>query len=200
MRQPFPAMVALALLISPVLSSCKRAQAKTKQVGDKLRAFIIKDCEQGDRYCQVCSFGGKPTIMAIADIDDTAFDADLTEIQALLDQHAAYGLTAFAVLGTFKESQFVAPPNEEKALKALAAKKKALKLKFPLVVLPASLTEAEKKHYTPFSKSYEVSASRTLFFAGADNRIHVAEIIRPKESKDQFKALAAQVKTALARH
>ena len=69
--------ILLCIFVAGMIGGCRSSKPKTKGVGDTLRAFIIQDCVSGQKYCQVCAYSGKPTIMAIGDVNDDNFVNDL---------------------------------------------------------------------------------------------------------------------------
>lgn len=176
-------------------TACKEAQAKTQGVGDSLRAFVIKNCEDGKRYCQVCAYGGRPTIMTIADLDDEGVEKDLAKIEELVAKHKDKGLTAFALFGHIDGGKFTPVSDDDAATKKLAEMKKRLDLSFPLTIVPSQLTEKEKKSYMPFDAQYAVGKSRTLFAAATDNEVFFADVMTGADA--QYDKLAASLKEHL---
>jgi hypothetical protein len=152
-------------------AGCKKAHAKVKGVGDTLQAFIIRDAGTGERYCQVCAYGGRPTIFAVGDIDDAGFAEDLVKIQALLDEHRDAELSAFALYGKIAEGRFAPLPDEDGALAKLAALRTERGLTMPVTIVPNALTDKEKANYAPFTEVYEIAKSRTVMMAKANNQI-----------------------------
>ncbi len=193
-KNPLP-FIGLALLLGGAGVACKEAQAKVKGPGDSLKAFVIKNCASGERYCQVCAYSGKPTIMAVGVMGDKDFEKDLVEINKLVKANEAKGLTAFALYGEIKEGKFVAVADEAAAEKTLAATHARLGLKFPITLAPAKLEEKEAKSYKPFTELYEVNKSRTVMVAKASNEIVWADTLAGKDA--QYKAMAAAVGKAL---
>jgi hypothetical protein len=173
------------------LNACKASKPKTKGVGDQLRAFIVQDCQSKQKYCQVCAYSGKPTIMAIGDADDKEFENDLVAIQKVLTSSGSQGLTAFALVGPIDKEGL---SNFEKSSKALEKLKEMITrraIKFPVVVLPNEMSEAQRQNYATFAQAYDIKTSRTVLFAEADNRIKFAEVITNTSSTAQFTALAS---------
>ena len=76
---------ALALLLAAPNAGCKEAEARTQKVGDRLQAFIVQNCEDEAKYCQVCKFGGQPTIMAVGELGDASFEKDRAVQEAVVD-------------------------------------------------------------------------------------------------------------------
>lgn len=184
--------LALALSAGLAGTACKKAEAKVKGVGDTMKAFIIKNCGTGERYCQVCAYGGKPTIMAVGDLDDAGFAEDLKRIQELVEANGDKDLTAFALYGEIEAGKFAPVADEAAAEKKLAAMSKELGLTFPVTLVPKALTDKEAKDYTPFADAYDVSKSRTVMLAGADNKIRFAQTFGADE-KAEHEALAKAV-------
>lgn len=178
-----------AVLMAAGATACKEAQAKTKGVGDVFRPFIIKNCGTGERYCQVCAYGGKPTIMVVADVDDTSVDQDLMKVQKILDASKDKALTAFALFGQIEGGKFKPVADDDAAAKKLKAKAEKLKLSYPVTLVPAKYTEAEKKGYAPFVDAYHVAASRRVMLADAANKVLFAETIDDEKAESQFEQL-----------
>lgn len=175
-------------------TACKEAQAKVKGVGDNLKAFIVKNCATGDRYCQVCAYSGKPTVMAVGDINDAEFEKDLAQIQSLMKQYEGKGLSAFALFGKFEGGKFL-PVDDDASLKKVKALQDKLDLSFPVALVPKQLTDKEKKNYTPFADAYEVSKSRTVMVGAVDNKIVFTDVMKGQEA--QYKALKDAVSKTL---
>lgn len=182
------ASLAIALTLLGA-SACRKVQPKTKGVGDELRSFIIKNCASGKQYCQICAYGGKPTIMAVGELGDNAFEEDLVHVQKLLDAKQEKGLVAFALLGKFEGGALKTPGDEARALAELKAMRERLGLTFPVVILPSTTTEYEKRAYSGFNDSYEIHASRTIMFAAEDNKIVYSDVMRPGDAEHQFQSL-----------
>lgn len=189
------AAAGLCAAIALGASACKEATAKTKGVGDSLRAFIVKNCETQERYCQVCTYGGRPTIMAIADLDDAGVEKDLVAIQKLVAENEKEGLTAFALFGHITDGKFIPVKDDDAATKKLAELKTRLGLTYPVTIVPSSYTEKEKKGYMPFVDQYTVPKSRTVFAAKADNKVFFADVMTGDAK--QYEALATAVKAQL---
>ena len=180
-----------ALLCAAV--ACKEPASKTSGVGDVLHPFIVIDAASGDRYCQVCAFGGKPKIVFFADVDEPALEKDLKRIQELVDRHSDKGLVAFAVFGEIENQTFTPVSDDHKVAVDLEAMRQRLQLSYPLTIVPASYTEKEKKGYTAFIDSYSIPAARHLLFADASNKITFAASLRDDRADDQFAALGAEL-------
>ena len=181
--------ILLCLFVAGMVSGCRSSKPKTKGVGDTLRAFIIQDCMSGQKYCQVCAYSGKPTIMAIGDVNDDNFIDDLDAIQKVVSSSASKGLTAFALVGSFKGEEFGKLGGDKKSVEKLKNVVDARKLSFPVVVLPDEMSDAQKQNYASYASAYDIKQSRTVLYAGADNKIKFAEVITNTSSSAQFKKL-----------
>ncbi|MEO1337048.1 MAG: hypothetical protein AAFV29_15495 [Myxococcota bacterium] len=165
-------MTSVILLIAGACSQADVPSARTRAVGDRLRPFISVDTVSGKRYCQVCAYGGKPTLMVVLDLDDPKANETLHEMQAILAQYPR--LTAFALFGSFDGQTLRAPLKPIVTQAALADRARALGLTFPVTFLPAQLTPGEALHYQPFVDRFDVRQSQTALLAAADNRIRFA--------------------------
>ena len=173
--------------------ACKEPAAKTSGVGDVLHPFIVMNASTGDRYCQICAYGGKPKIVLFGDVGDPAIEGDLMRVQALVDRYAGKGLVAFAVFGEITNQTFTPVSDDHKVSADLKTMRERLKLTFPVTIVPASYTEKEKKGYTAFIDSYEIPASRRIFFGDASNKIAFAESLTEGEVNEQFAKLEAEL-------
>ena len=166
--------IALCLLTATQQVGCRgrpNPGGVTAGVGDRLQPFIIVNANSGQRYCQVCAYGGRPTVMAVFDLDAPSTDDDLRLLERLVKTHADDGLTAFALFGTFTGARVGAPKDPGAAQATLRNRAEKLGLTYPLTTLPEALTPSEALHYKPFDTRFKISRSRTVFVASADNRI-----------------------------
>ena len=60
-------------------------------VGEKIEAFLVKNCDGGDPYCQVCKYGKRPKLISVGDLDDPAWIQDLKAIQTLHERYSHVG-------------------------------------------------------------------------------------------------------------
>lgn len=185
----------LAFLLASTTVACKEAQAKTKGVGDSLRAFIVQNATSGERYCQVCAYSGRPTLMAVTDIEDDGAEKDLAEMQKIFESNKEKGLTVFALFGSIKDGKFTPVKDDAAALKKLKELTAKLELGYPVTIVPSSYTEKEKKGYMPFVDQYVVPKSRTVLLAGADNKIVFADVMDGADQK--YEKLATAVTQAM---
>lgn len=162
-------------------------------VGDKLQAFMTQAAPDAETKCLVCEFGGKPTLIAVGDPDDTAFAEDLLFIQTLVAKDDR--LKAFAVGGRVDKGKWAPLANRDSAYQAFGALKEKQGVTFPLVMLPVDPEQYVKQGYRKFDDSYRLAGPRMVFFAGADGKVLWAESIK---SDGRDKQLAALESTVLA--
>lgn len=183
--------LALLLALLPfAAAACSRAEARTSGVGDTLKPFIIKNCETGLQYCQVCAFSGKPTLMAAFDATDPKLDEDLQRLQRIVDAQPDKGVQAFAVIGKI-EGDKLTPAGDEAAIKE---KKKSLGINFPIVVLATQLSESEQKNYAKFADAYAVKGSRTIYLSNASGKVVHADRLNDPGTEPQFTQLEQAIK------
>ncbi len=179
--------------ILPTLYGCLRGGegAKTSDVGDRLRPFVSVDASTGKRYCQVCAFGGRPTLMAVFDLDDPDAIENLSTIQGVLDDQR--GLTAFALFGRFHDRALAGPADLAEARRNLNQRIETLALTFPVTILPASLTPSEALLYRPYGERFDLPASGTILLAAADNRVRFKDRLSRSGAAARLKRAAAQL-------
>lgn len=142
-------------------------------VGGKFKPFDIINCESGDKYCQVCKFGGSPKIMAVGNIDDPAFKDDIKNIDALVQKYGEDKLKAFAVITDIKDGKSTTPTADVDALQArVKALKDELGVKIPLV-LPAPEGDQPNKQFDDY---YNITRSRTVMFADGRNAVQYSAV------------------------
>lgn len=190
---PKTALLLPAMVLVLSATGCNKGPT-VERVGDSLQAFIVQDCEESKKYCQVCAYSGKPTIMAVGEIGDAGFEKDLVAIQRLITDKGEAGLTAFAVVGQLDGKGIKPYEDEADALAKLRATRSRLGITFPVAIVPREVSESQKKNYYPFNALYRIKASRTVLFAGADNKITFAEVITSEQQHDK---LATTVQKAL---
>jgi len=136
-------------------------------VGGKLSAFDIINCESGDQYCQVCKFGGSPKIMAVGSFEDEAFKKDLKALDVLAKKYEGKDLKAFAVFTDIVDGKATTPTDAKAAQAKADAIRKELGITMP-VVIPAPEGEAGNKIWNEY---YNITASRTVMFADGRNKV-----------------------------
>ncbi len=142
-------------------------------VGGKFKPFDILNCETGDKYCQVCKFGGSPKIMAVGTLDDPAFKDDIKNLDALVQKYGEDKIKAFAVITDIKDGKSTTPTADVAGLQAkVKALKEELGVKIPLV-LPAA---EEGQPNAAFDGYYNITKSRTLMFADGRNAVKYSAV------------------------
>lgn len=142
-------------------------------VGGKFKPFDIINCDSGDKYCQVCKFGGSPKIMAVGSIDDPAFKDDIKNIDALVQKYGEDKVKAFAVITDIKDGKSATPTKDVEALQArVKALKEELGVKIPLVV-PAAEGDQPNKQFDDY---YNITRSRTVMFADGRNAVKYSAV------------------------
>lgn len=157
-------------------------------VGSRLSAFDIINCESGDQYCQVCKFGGNAKIMAVGTSDDEAFRKDLKDLDAIAQKYEANNVKAFAVITDIVDGK-AQTPGDAKALQEKAdAIRKELGIKMPVVV-PAP-EEGGNKIWDEY---YNITASRTVMFADGKNNVKFSAV-----GPDDWAGLATEIDKTIA--
>src|SRR2546422_5864949 len=87
--------------------------------GEKIEAFLVKNCDGGDPYCQVCKYGKRPKLISVGDLDDPAWIQDLKAIQTLHERysHGGKGLAAFRLAPSIPEGRATPPTDIQAALR-----------------------------------------------------------------------------------
>ena len=193
-------VIAFLIGVAPAaLAGCQRAQATpTKNVGDRLEAFIIKNCSSGERYCQVCAYSGKPKLVLFQDLASPNLEQSLKKLQQLAATSKDKGLATFALIGDFSSGELGPPKDEAKAAQQLKALSETLALTYPVTIVPRELSDSEKKSYRTFSDAYDVPTPGTIFLSDAKNRIVVKDVLRFDESATaQLSKLEAEIPKVL---
>ncbi len=166
-----------------------RTTASGLDLGMRFAAFDIVNCDSGDKYCQVCEFGGSPKIMAVGTIDDEQFRKDLQDLDAIVAKYGNDKVKAFAVIAEAKNGALVTPLASKADLQARAkSMKEELGITMPVVV-PAADGEAVNG---VFEDHYQVKQSRTYMFANGKNEVKYTEV-----APTDFKALDEAIKAVL---
>ena len=164
----------------PAAKPTSGPRAKTKPegglaLGERFAAFEILNCESGKVYCQVCHYGSNPKIMAVGTLGDPGFEANLQQLEALVEKYGADAVKAFAVVAVADpdEGALVTPMGDTEALVAGAkALKQKLALSFPIVIPAAQ----DAKPNAVFEDYYAIASSRTIMFADRDNRVRYSAV------------------------
>lgn len=136
-------------------------------VGSRLSAFDIINCESGEKYCQVCRFGGNPKIMAVGSSDDESFKKDLRDLDAIAKKYEGQNVKAFAVITDIVDGKATTPADAKVAQAKAEAIRKELGITMPIVV-PAPEEGGANKIWDEY---YNITASRTVMFADGRNNV-----------------------------
>jgi hypothetical protein len=166
-----------------------RVAASGLDLGMRFAAFDIVNCDSGDKYCQVCQFGGSPKIMAVGTIDDEQFKKDLQDLDAIVAKYGEDKVKAFAVIAESKDGALVTPLANKDDLQAKAKALKAeLGITMPIVV-PAATGEAVNG---VFEDHYQIKQSRTIMFADSKNEVKYTAV-----APENYQALDEAIKAAV---
>jgi hypothetical protein len=166
-----------------------RVAASGLDLGMRFAAFDIVNCDSGDKYCQVCQFGGSPKIMAVGTIDDEQFKKDLQDLDAIVAKYGDDKVKAFAVIAEVKDGVLVTPLANKDDLQAKAKALKAeLGITMPIVV-PAATGEAVNG---VFEDPYQIKQSRTIMFADSKNEVKYTAV-----APENYQALDEAIKAAV---
>lgn len=166
-----------------------RTVASGLDLGMRFAAFDIVNCDSGDKYCQVCKFGGSPKIMAVGTIDDEQFKKDLQDLDAIVAKYGVDKVKAFAVIAESKDGALVTPLASKDDLQARAKALKAeLGITMPIVV-PAAAGDAVNG---VFEDHYQIKQSRTIMFADSKNEVKYTEV-----APENYQALDEAIKAAV---
>jgi hypothetical protein len=166
----------------------RKLAASGLDVGSKLSAFDIVNCESGDTYCQVCRFGGSPKIMAVGTADDESFKKDLAALDALAKKFGDDEIKAFAVVTDLKDGKAVTPSDVEAARAKADALRKELGIAMPVVV-PAPDDSGPNRVWDEY---YNITQSRTVMFADGRNNV-VYSAVAPSDLSQLEKAIGEVV-------
>lgn len=166
-----------------------RTVASGLDLGQRFAAFEIVNCDSGDKYCQVCQYGGSPKIMAVGTIDDEQFKKDLQDLDAIVAKYGEDKVKAFAVIAEAKDGVLVTPLGSKDDLQAKAKALKAeLGITMPIVV-PAPEGEAVNG---VFEDHYQIKQSRTIMFADGKNEVKYTEV-----APENYQALDEAIKAVV---
>ena len=174
MKRALIATLVMGLLTLGVIASSPSGLA----VGEKIEAFLVKNCEGGDPYCQVCKYGKRPKLISVGDFSDPSWIQDLKTIQTLHEKYSkdGKGLAVFALAATIQGGKAAPVADPEAALAQLKQIREENHLTFPLVIAQNAeeIYKAQGKSnpgYQVFENYYKVSESRTLMFGDSSNTV-----------------------------
>ena len=156
----------------------------------KLSAFDIVNCESGEKYCQVCRFGGNPKLMAVGTVDDEAFHEDLKNLDAIAQKYGGDNLKAFDVITTLDGGKAVTPKDVAAAQKEANELREKLAIQMPVVV-PAPDDGSENNRI--WDEYYNITKSRTVMFADGSNKVQYSAV-GPEDWSGLNEAIVSVVK------
>lgn len=200
MKRALIVLATAALLTGGALATADSGLA----VGEKIAAFLIKNCEGGDPYCQVCQYGKRPKLISVGDLEDPAWIQDLKQLQTLHDKYSkdGKGLAVFALAASIRDGQAHPVADPETALVKLKQIKDEHKVAFPLVIAQNAeeIYKAQNKDnpgYQIFEKYYHVTTSRTVMFGDRGNIVKYSAVFTDDRRPQQLSELETLVKKSL---
>ena len=194
MKRALIATLVMGLLTLGAVASSQSGLA----VGDKIAAFLVKNCDGGDPYCQVCKYGKRPKLISVGDLNDPGWIQDLKAIQALNEKYSkdGKGLAVFGLAAEIKDGKALPVSDPAAALEKLKQIKDENKLTFPLVIAENADTvykgKGEKNPgYQIFEDYYKVTQSRTVMFGDKDNNVKYSAVVT--DGSQQIKDLETVV-------
>ena len=199
MRRTLIATLVMGLLTVGVLATSASGLA----VGDKIQAFLVKNCEGGDPYCQVCKYGKRPKLIVVGDLGDPAWIQDLKAAQVLHEKYSndGKGLAVFGLAAVIKDGKASPESDPQQALEKLKQIGEANHLTFPLVIAENAdaVYKAQGKPnpgYQIFESYYKVTQSRTVMFGDSSNTVKYSAVLSG-DGVSQFSELETVVKKNL---
>ncbi len=180
MKRALIAALVMGLLTLGAVASSQSGLA----VGEKIAAFLVKNCDGGDPYCQVCKYGKRPKLISVGDLNDPGWLQDLKAIQALNEKYSqdGKGLAVFGLAAEIKDGKASPVSDPAAALAKLKQFKEENKITFPLVIAENAdaVYKAQGKDnpgYQIFENYYKVSQSRTVMFGDKDNNVKYSAVV-----------------------
>jgi hypothetical protein len=167
----------------------RKLAASGLDVGSRLSAFDIVNCETGDRYCQVCKFGSSPKIMAVGTADDDAFKKDIQDLDAIAKKYGGDDIKAFAVITELADGKAVTPKDATAAQAKADALRKELSVSIPIVVV----AQDDGGPNRIWDEYYNITASRTVMFADGRNEVKFSAV-----GPEDFSGLDAAIKQVVS--
>jgi hypothetical protein len=198
MRRALIATLVMGLLTLGAVASSQSGLV----VGDKIAAFLVKNCEGGDAYCQVCKYGKRPKLISVGDLSDPGWIQDLKAIQTLNEKYSkdGKGLAVFGLAAEIKDGKASPVADPAAALAKLKQIKEENKITFPLVIAENAETiyKAQGKPnpgYEIFENYYKVTQSRTVMFGDSQNNVKFNAVLT--DGSGQMKELESVVEKNL---
>jgi hypothetical protein len=186
--------IVAGLLVAGAVASTNSGLA----VGEKIEAFLVKNCEGGDPYCQVCKFGKRPKLITVGDLDDPAWIEDLKAIQKLHEKYSGEGkgLAVFALAAAIKDGKAAPVTDPQAALVRLKEIREKNGITFPLVIAQNAdeVYKAQNKSnpgYKIFENYYNVTTSRTVMFGDGSNKVQFNAVLSDASEAKQLAELEA---------
>jgi hypothetical protein len=200
MKRVLIVSVIAGLLVAGALAAKKSGLA----VGEKLEAFLVKNCDGGDPYCQVCKYGKRPKLITVGDLEDPAWIQDLMAIQQIHERYSqdGKGLAVFALAAVIRDGKAVPVADAASALARLKEIEEKNQITFPLVIAQNAdeVYKAQNKSnpgYKIFEDYYEVTASRTVMFGDGGNTVKFNAILADDTRGEQLAELELVVRKSL---
>ena len=195
MKRPLIATLVMGLLALGVFG----AGSSGLGVGDKIESFLVKNCDGGDPYCQVCKYGKRPKLISVGDLNDPAWIQDLKAVQAFHEKYSkeGKGLAVFGLAATILDGKASPVADPEAALLKLKQIKEENHLTFPLVIAQNAdeIYKAQGKSnpgYQVFENYYKITQSRTLMFGDGSNTVRFSAVLSG-DTRKQFSELESVV-------
>ena len=199
MRRTLIATLVMGLLTVGAFATSSSGLA----VGDKIQAFLVKNCDGGDPYCQVCKYGKRPKLISVGDLNDPAWIDDLKAIQLLHEKYSndGKGLAVFGLAANITDGKAAPEADPQAALEKLKQIKEENHLTFPLVIAENAdqVYKAQGKAnpgYQIFETYYNVTQSRTVMFGDSSNTVKFSAVLSG-DTQQQFAELETLVKKNL---
>jgi hypothetical protein len=180
------------LLVAGVFASSGSGLA----VGEKIEAFLVKNCDGGDPYCQVCKYGKRPKLISVGDLNDAAWIQDLQAIQKIHDKYSddGKGLAVFGLAATIQNGKASPVTDPQAALARLKEVKEKYHITFPLVIAQNAdeIYKAQNKAnpgYKVFENYYNVTTSRTVMFGDSSNTVRFNAVLADDTQGKQLSEL-----------
>jgi hypothetical protein len=165
-------------------------------VGDKIESFLVKNCDGGDPYCQVCKYGKRPKLISVGDLNDPSWIQDLKAIQKLHEKYSddGKGLAVFGLAATIQDGKAAPVAHPEEALARLKEIKAKEGITFPLVIAQNAddVYKAQNKSnpgYKIFENYYRVTTSRTVLFGDGSNVVKFNAVLADATAGNQMSEL-----------
>jgi len=197
--------VLIVSVIAGLLAGGTLAAAKSGlPVGGKIEAFLVKNCDGGDPYCQVCKYGKRPKLITVGELEDPSWVQDLVAIQKIHKKYSqdGKGLAVFALAAAFQDGKAAPVADPDAALARLREIQEKHGLTFPLVIAQNAdeVYEAQNKPnpgYRIFEDYYAVTEGRTVLFGDRGNIVQFNAVLTDDSRGKLLAELESQVEKNL---